>query len=443
MAISSEIVTGTITLSDRAPLAANFGIPAVFCNAPYIGGRSYELSPEGLSAMVTDGFLLSSRGYELVSSMASQSPHTETVVVYNRAALTTHVIDLTPVVTTIGYVYNFTLTYQGVSSDISYTVATATVDAICDGIEALIDASLAGLAGIGVAPDNATATKLVLTADTAGDFIQISGHTPAALKVLDVSTDAGIATDLAAAALVHEFYAFVIDSYAEAEGNAAAAWAEANEKLFLHLSADTTNILDAAGTGVGQDFFVAGYHRSAVIPVTDSTGNHAAGLFARQLSQDPGTSSYAYKDIAGAGADALTTTQLANAKGKNLLPFILSGGSRMTMFGKAASGRSLRITSAIDFINARIREATLAVFLNSEFVPYSARGFAQMEAATRGVLSQVESTGIIDPGWTVTVPDAATQSTANKNAGLLDAVRFNCVLPGDVLKVIYRGSVTL
>lgn len=442
MAISTEIVTGTISLSDRAPQAANFGVPAVFCNAPYLGGVSYELSPEGLAEMVTDGFALTSRGYEIVETMASQNPHTDQVVVYNRVALTTHVMDITPVITTIGYVYTFDLTYQGVTSTITHTVSVATVNAICDAIEILIDASLAGLAGVGVTPDNATATKLVLTADTAGDFFQITGHNPVALKLLDTSTDAGIATDLAAAAVDHEFYAFVIDSYSDAENNAAAAFAEANEKLFLAQSADTTNILDAAGTGVGQDFFAAGYHRSAV-QHGDMAGNAAAGLFARQLSQDPGTTSYAYKDITGATPSALTTSQLANAKGKNLLPFILSGGSRMTMFGKAASGRSFRVTSAIDFINARIREATLAVFLNSEFVPYSDRGFAQMEAATRGVLSQVEKAGIIDPGWTVTVPVAAEQSTANKNAGLLDAVRFNCVLPGDVLKVVYRGSVTL
>jgi uncharacterized protein DUF3383 len=441
MAISSEIVTGTITLSDRAPQAANFGVPAVFCNAPYIGGQSYEISPEGLAEMITDGFSLNSRGYELVSAMASQSPHTDQVVVYNRSALTTHVVEITPTVLTAGYIYSFDLTYQGVTSTITYTVGVSdTVNLICDALEIAIDASLAGIAGAAVAPDNATATKLIFTADTPGDFIQITGHNPVALKVLDVSTNAGIATDLAAAAIDHEFYAFVIDSYSEAENNAAAAWAEANEKLFLAQSADTTNILDSAGTGVGQDFVTAGYHRSAV---QYGQGSGAAGLFARQLSQDPGTSSYAFKDIVGETPNALTASQLANAKGKNILPFVIQDGSRMTLFGKAASGRSLRITSAIDFINARIREATLTVFLNAEFVPYSDRGFAQMEAAVRGVLSQVEKRGIIDPGWLVTVPVAADQSTANKNAGLLDSVRFNCVLPGDVLKVIYRGSVTL
>jgi uncharacterized protein DUF3383 len=436
MSISSEIVTGTITLSDRAPLAANFGIPAVFCNAPFIGGRLYELSPEGLAEMVTDGFVVTDRGYSIVSSMASQNPHTDQVLVYNRAANNSQAIDLTPTVTTAGFEYAFTVQVGTTEHDISVVVQSGDVAAdICDDLVAAID-PLSGVA----AADNTT--KVTLTPSTAGTHVYVKGA-PSALTVKDTSSDAGIATDLAAAALVHEFYAFVIDSFAETEANAAATWAEANEKLFIHQSADSTDVADSGGTGVGADFLASAYHRSAVLWTADMAGNAAAGLFARQLSQDPGTSSYAFKDITGADADALTTTRLANGKGKNLLLFGLSNGARHTFFGKAASGRSLRITSAIDFINARIREAGLAVFLNAEYVPYSARGFAQMEAAVRGVLSLVESRGIIDPGWTVTVPDAATQSTANKNAGLLDAVRFNCVLPGDVLKVIYRGSVTL
>jgi hypothetical protein len=439
MSISTEVVSVAITLADRAPTAANFGVPAIFANCPYIGGRTYELSPEGLAEMVTDGFATSSRGYELAALMASQSPHTENVVVYNRTTNFTHVIDLTPVNVTVGYVYEFTVEYAGVSSDISYTVVTGTVDAICDGIEALLDASPAGVAGFTTTPDNATATKLTLTAGTAGNFIKITGHTPSALKLKDVSTDAGIATDLAAAAVDNEFYAFVIDSASELENNAAAAWAEANKKLFFAQSNDQTDIVDAGGTGQAADFLAALYNRSAVVYPPDA----APALVGRQLSQDPGTSSYAFKTLAGAEAVAVTSTQLANAKGKNVLLYALNNGTAHTWFGKAASGRSLRVQTAIDLIEARIQEAVLAVFLNAEFVPYSQRGFSQMEAAVRSVLSFVESQGIVSPGWTVTVPIAADQSLANKAAGLLDSLRFNAVIPGDVLKVVVRGSVTL
>jgi hypothetical protein len=448
MTVSTQTVSVSISLGTRATQAANFGIPAIFCNAPYVGGRLYELSSEGLAAMVTDGFALTSRGYLLASSMNSQEPHAEQVLVFNRAALTTCVLDFTPLVTTEGAVYNFTLTYKGVSSDISYTVgAAATVNIICDALEILIDASLAGIAGAAVAPDNATATKLTFTGATPGEPVQISAFNPAFIKLLDVSTDAGIATDLAAAALDHEFYRFVIDTFSEAENNAAAVWAEANKKRFFPSSADGTNITDAAGTGIGQDLFAAGYHRTGLLHSNDMDGNSAAAWISRQSAFDPGTSGYHYKTLQGVAGDALTATHLANAKGKNINVYALNNGTPHTFYGVAASGRSLRVQDALDLLDARIGEAVLNVFLSNEYIPMSDAGFAMMEGAVRAVLtSQIIKPGgggFIEPGTiTVTVPKASAVSSANLVAGILSSLKFSCTIPNDMQKVVVQGVVS-
>jgi hypothetical protein len=448
MSISNEVVNVTITLGTRAAAAANFGIAAIFCDAPFVGGKLYELSSEGLSEMVTDGFTVNDRGYLLAASMNSQSPHTDQVLVYGRSALTTSVLDFTPLVTTVGTKYEFDLTYKNVTSTISHTVPVGgnSVNAICDALEILIDASLAGIAGAAVAPDNATATKLTFTGGTTGEPVQISGANPALIKLLDVSTDAGIATDLAAAALDNSFYGFVIDSYAEAENNAAATWAEANEKLFFAHSADSTNVVDSAGTGVAQDFFSSAYNRATVVHNGDMPGNCAACVVARQLALDPGTSSSAFKNLSGVAADALRSTHISNAKGKNVLIYALDDGTPHTWFGKAASGRPIRIQQAIDLLNARIREAVLGTFLSNEFIPMSDAGFALMAAAVRGVLSSFASQGIITPagetgGFTVTVPKAATISDADKLAGKLSNLRFACTMPTDMLRVEVKGNV--
>lgn len=444
MSVSTQVVSVNIVLGTRSPQAENFGIPGVFCNAPYFGGRLYELSSEGLAAMVTDGFTITQRGYKIVESMASQSPHADQVLVYNRTALTTSVVDLTPLVTTEGAVYAFTLTYAGVESDITYTVgAAATVNVICDAIEILIDASTAGIAGAAVAPDNATATKLTFTGATAGEPVMISGFNPAMLTVRDTSADAGIATDLTAAAASDEFYRFVIDSFSEAENNAAAAWAEANKKRFFAHSADTTNIADAAGTGVGKDFATAAYNRAVVVHSNDMPSSAAACLIARQSALDPGTSGYAFKELTGVAADNLTSSHLSNAAGKNVLVYGLDQGSPHTFFGKAASGRSLRIQDAIDLLDARVAEAVLATFLSNEYIPYSDAGFAQMESAVRGVLMAFLAQNIIlREGLIVTVPKAASASSADKIAGRLNSLKFSCIMPTDLLKVVINGVVS-
>jgi hypothetical protein len=443
MSISNEVVQVTVVLGTRAPQAANFGIAAIFCDAPFSGGRQYELSSEGLAEMVADGFTINDRGYIIASTMASQSPHTDQVLVYKRAALTTSVLDWTPLVTTEGTVYEFDLTYANVTSTITYEVpSSATVNTICDAVEILIDASDAGIAGAAVAPDNATATKLTFTGATPGEPVIITGANPALIKLLDASTDAGIATDLAAAAQDHSFYGFVIDSFSEAENNAAAAWAEANSKIFFAQSGDSTNFVDAAGTGVAKDFLDALYNRSTVAQNGDGMSDTGAAALARQLALDPGTSSAAYKQLSGVTAGALRSGHITNAKGKNVLLYALDDGTAHTWFGKMASGRAIRIQQALDLLDARIREAVLATFLSNEFIPMSDSGFALMVAAVRGVLSAFQANGIILPGFTVTVPKAATISDADKVAGKLSNLRFACVMPNDLTRVEVKGVVS-
>ena len=75
--------------------------------------------------MVTDGFLVTDRVYLLAQSMASQSPHATNFLAFPRALLTTSVVHWTPLVTTEGTIYSFTLTYKTVSADITYTVGAA------------------------------------------------------------------------------------------------------------------------------------------------------------------------------------------------------------------------------------------------------------------------------------------------------------------------------
>lgn len=448
MSISTQIVSVAIVLGTRAAQAANFGVAAVFGDAPFSGGRLYEISSEGLTEMVADGFTLNDRVYKLVEVMSSQSPHTDQVLVYKRAALTTSVVDWTPLVTTEGAVYEFELTYAGVTSTISYTVpGSATVNSICDAVEALIDASEAGLAGAAVAPDNATATKLTFTGATPGEPVILKKCNPALIKLLDVSTNAGIATDLAAAALDHSFYGFVIDSFSEAENNAAAAWAEANSKIFFAQSGDSTNFVDAAGTGLAKDFLDASYNRSTVAQNGDGMSDVGAAVLARQLALDPGTSASAFKTLSSVTAGALRSGHIANAEGKNVLLYALDDGQPQTWFGRMASGRAIRIQQALDLLDARIREAVKTTFLSNEYIPMSDDGIALMVGAVRGVLSAFAAAGIILPagsvgGFTVTAPKASALSSADKVAGVLRNLKFSCTMPNDMQRVVVSGVVS-
>src|SRR4051812_31983078 len=120
MSISNETASVSIVLGTRAPQAANLSILGIFCDAPFLGGKQYECSTEGLAEMVTDGFTVNSRGYLLAASANAISPHPDQMLVYNRAALTTSVVDLIPLVTTVGTKLSFDLTYKNVTSTIEH-----------------------------------------------------------------------------------------------------------------------------------------------------------------------------------------------------------------------------------------------------------------------------------------------------------------------------------
>jgi hypothetical protein len=444
MTISSQTVSVSISLGTRAPAAANFGTPAIFCQAPFVGSKLYELSSEGLAAMVTDGFSASSgvyhRGYQLASIMAAQTPHTSQVRVFARTAANQQEIQLIPLVTTEDYVYNFSVQVGSTTTDITYTVlGSATTASVVTALQALLDA----VTGVDAADDT---THVTITPSVTNNFVALKNVSVLAFSVLDVSPNASIETDLAAAAadVNAPFYRFVIDSYSEAENNAAGTWANANGNLFFAQSADTTNVVDAAGTGVGQDFFTAGYDNAAVWHSQDMAGCPAAAIVAREAAFDPGTSAYHYQQPSGAIPDALTATHLANAKGKNVNLYAYNGATPHTWYGVAASGRSLRVQSAIHLMEARIQEAVLAVFLSSEFVPMSVSGFGQMEAAVRGVLGRFARNGVILPlnADSVTVPSPSDLSAADLVAGVLNSLKFVVTMPNDMQKVVVNGKVS-
>ena len=444
MTISSLTATVAITLADRAANAAGFGTPAIFCQAPYVGGKLYELSPEGLAAMVTDGFSASSgvyfRGYQLASQMAAQSPHATNVMVYGRTTTYPSLLRLTPLVTAEGAVYNFDVRIGSLVTSISYAVpAAATVATVVTGLHALVNAI------VGVTSSDDT-THLSISPTTAGTIVQLKGVAPAYATVLDTSGNLGIENDLAAAVAdpdTPEFFDFVIDSYCEAESTAAAIWAEANKRPFYAQTADTTNVADAAGTGIGQDFFTAGYNLSSVWHNGDMPGSCAACVVGRMAAFTPGTSAAHYKSLSSVSPDALSASHLANANGKNINLYALNSGTPHTFFGKMSSGRSIRLQRALLMLEARIKEAILNTFLGAEFIPMNVQGFGKMEAAVRAVLANFRSLGIIEAGFTVSVPTPSSLTASDLANGVLKALTFSCVMAGDMQRVEVSGSVSL
>lgn len=448
MAGITDIVAVEISIQDSAPKAVAFDTPVIVAKAPFQGSRQYAVSPQGLAAMVTDGFTTYSRAYQQLARMSGQSGGAGSAYVWGRTAQQTHVVDLTvdTALTAVGKVIAFTLSYQGVTSSISVTVVTNTVNDILDLIEAAIDASTAGLAGVGVAPDNATATKLTLTADVAGDFFQLDGF-PASIRLEDVSTaGTNFADELAAmkAELGEEVYGLLIDGYSQTEIALAAAFAESAEMLFLGLSADN-ELITSDTDDIASALETAGYTRSAVMFTRYMAGDGAAALLGRQLGQTPGSSNWAMQTLTGVSADTLTSAAHEHARGKHAITYTTDRGVSHTWDGWAASGRYFDITHGVDALKADIETRVYQIIINAEKIPYNATGRAQVQSGIEAALVAAEGLpgvpGTIEPGWSVTPPELG--DSVQKAAREMGPWLFTATMTGAVNSVTIAGTLTL
>jgi hypothetical protein len=447
----ADIIAVSIAVQDSAPKAVEFDTIAIVADAPFVEeGRLYPISPQGLSAMLTDGFVAHSRASQIMSRMSGQSGGAGEAYVWGRTAQQTQSLELTvdTTATAVGKKISFDISYAGVKSAISVTVATNTVDAIIDLIKAAIDASAAGIAGIVTTPDDDTATKLTLSNATAGTFVQVDGF-PRSIQLTDVSTaGTNFATELGGmkSELGESAYGLLIDGYSETEINLAAAFAESNNMLFLGQSADD-GILTSSTSDVASDLKAAGYNRSAVCFSRHMTGDFAAALLGRQLGQTPGSSNWATQTLAGVPPDLLTSSAHANARGKRALTYTTDRNVAHTWDGFAASGRYFDIQHGVDALKADIETRCYQVFLNAEKVPFNATGIAMLEAPLRAALTAAEGLpgqpGLIEPGWTVTMPALAGYSPVDKAARLLRTIQFTATMTGAVNSVTIAGTLTL
>ena len=440
----NEIISVAITISDATPKSITFNTPLLMAKAPFVGYRLYSATPSGLAAMVTDGFSTSSRAYRKATTICSQQGGCGKFYVYGRTTNQSHILRMIPDITktSVGSVIAFDITYAGVTSPISVTVVTNTVNAILDLIEAAIDASLAGLAGITTTPDNATATYLDLIAGTAGQFIELDGFGPE-LQIKDTSTDGSLAAQLTAAqaALGSLFYGLLIDGYSEAEINLAATFAEANGKLFLAACPDDEMATDTSSpTDIATD--LGAKNCSGVYFTRQMSGNQDAAHMAKMLGTTPGAETWAHKTLDGVTADVLSDTEFATLSDKGALTYTSKLGIDLTDSGRAGSGRPFDITHGADAQKAAIQQAVLLVFANNGKVPFNNRGRNMVKGAIEGVLMSDEKAGFIEPGWFVTVPEMADISAADKSNRILRNVTYSATLTGAIESAVVAGTLS-
>ena len=441
MAISTDNVTVTISVADKAVDQAGFGVPMIVGPTQAFAERSKVYSAATmLAAMVVDGFATTDPEYLAASAMLAVSPRPATLRVGRRAIANVPDLILTgnlPTTVVVGDIYTVTVDGVAFSRTAGSTVGATEAAALAT----LVDA-VTGLAAAN------TTVDVSIAGDTAGTVFDIEFSKNFA-SVDDTTVDASVATELAAILADNsEWYGFILASHSTLENVAAAAWAETNKRQFFPVSQDT-DILSDTGGNMLETLEAAAYHYTAAM-FSRRPGDFPGGAWmASRYPLNPGSESWKFVGLSGITVDDLTASDISNIRTNKGNYYVQDGGQGMMSEGWASSGRFVDITRFKDWLQARISESVFGVMINAAANPgkisFTDAGINQIVSAVDSVLQTAIRLGGLaaDPKPLVTAPLAADVSAANKANRHLPDIDFSGTLAGGIHNTTVTGKVTL
>jgi hypothetical protein len=438
MSLVDTIVNVQISATSASPTVQNFGTPAILAyhthNTDKI--RTYF----DLDGMVSDGFSTTEPAYLAAQAIVSQNPRPPSFKVIRSSTSVQQTMTFTCTDTNTGDSVGLSLLDSaGVVHDLHVTASGT------PGTDAAAIAALT-VAGMTLSATGAVVTLTVTTSGHVWYPSNILGGT-----FLDTSLTAAPATDLDAAVLVdNDWYGLSGTWISKTTIEAIAAWTESNgKKIHAYGTADSQN---ESGTSAGVFFDLKGlsYKRSygqiCGYP-SSAAGFGWLGLMAYELTQDPGSATWAFKGEAGQSVDLLTPTQITNVRANNGNFYVNADGVNRSFDGKSAQGFYMDITQGIDALAADIQLRVVTLLYNSPKLPYTRKGIQAVRAEVEAALQAAVATGFVsnDVGfqYSVTVPDLAKVSSSDKQNRILQNVKFSCFAQGAVQSVQVQGTVSI
>lgn len=435
-----DIIVETIVVQDHVPDAPSFDMALLVC---YHTAWTDRVRPYSQAKdLLSDGFVVTDVAYQMATAFKAQPNAPANFKIGRLGLAPVQIINLIPTITTQGYVY------KGGSvggSPWTYTVpGSATVATISTAIATIITALAVGVTAVG------TSTTWVACTTTAAGAV-VSYVPGSGMKMLDVTTDAGFAADIAAIDAADDaWYGFCMAPTSRVYNEAAALWAEANGKIFQAQSADW-NVADATVTSgdLGSDLLLTANTRTWGLwhnYIGGSEWSNAAEL-SSILSFEPGNAVTAFKTLATISADVLTAGQKAGLTAKKWSRYISQGGTPIVYQGYTPSGRFIDVTRFVDWLRITVQLDAFAVLVNNPKVPYEDSGIALIEGAIRGSLVKGQTApnnGLaLSPAPDVQIPNAATQTVTDRGLRKLNSIQYFARLSGALQSLNISGTLSV
>lgn len=437
----ADVVNISITRSTKVPTRASFGTLGFFCYHTLNANLVNEVKEA--DEVLDLGATVNHPAYKAAALHFSQEPRPEKMLIIKRGTFT-QILHVTPVVTTAGYVYEFTIVgSDGVEEDISVTVQSG--DVVADIVDDLV-AAVTTAAPAGVTPSDAS-THMVLTGGAGVIFRLKNLPQPSEMKVYDATVAGTTAADITTflgSIYAPQAYAFAFDRLGEAEAVAAAAVIEPVRKMLFVDTSDTEVVEGGDTDDVASQLKALNYARTVPLYLANTCGAmQTVGWTGKCLPYDPGSETWAHKTIKGVVADDLLSGQETALETKRCNYYAANvGGFDVTLWGTVPDGDYVDIIRGVDWLHARLSERIWGGFYNAKKVPFTDKGIAIVESLMRAVLDAAIKVGLLE-SYTITLPKASEVDPADKAARSLSGVAFSGILQGAIHKVRITGNVAL
>lgn len=434
-----EIVNVTISKATASVSRQGFGTALIAAYHTVFPNRVRTYTD--LDSLVTDGFTTSHPVYLAAQALLSQENRPLSFKVGRRGLPPTRTVRLTCAAKNATV---YTVTVDGTA--FSFTSdSDATAAEVATGLAAAINGGSVAV----TATDNLDGT-LDLAADVAGAHFTLEVSDDAREGLItqdDQTTDPGVATDLSAIdSEDSSWYGLIVaDAHSKPQIEAVAAWVEARVKFYAFTSADDAILDPGSDTDVFSTLDALNYART--LPLFHPKGFEYgdAAWFGRILPLDPGSVTWAHKQLAGVSTVDLSASVRSAIVAKSGNDYTEVGGRGITRYGITPSGEYADVTRGIDWLRARLEERLFQLLVSNEKVPFTDAGIDLVRAQVEAVLQLGIANGFLaaDPTPVVSFPLASDVSTADKAARSLPGGTFSATLAGAIHQITLRGSLAV
>jgi len=239
------------------------------------------------------------------------------------------------------------------------------------------------------------------------------------------------------------FYGVVIDSKDAVDQEELSDAIQADRRILGISTADPVAITTGT-TDIGAILSAksAGRTYGIYLPTAETEHPEAAWM-GSQMPYTPGSNDWDFKRAVGVTVSSLSPTAMFNLRAKNYNMYVKKGGVNVFMDGNMFDGTPIDQVIGEDWLYARLQEGIYFRIINSLKIPMTNPGLAIVETEIRSVLAQAEANGLIDSGWTVTVPDVLSIPATMRAQRTAGVFVFRARLAGSIRKVNIQGYLSV